>query len=270
MFQRLQIDIDAGIAQVQLTRADKRNALDLTAFEELAGAAAQLGNDASVRAVVLSGQGPAFCAGIDIGLLATPGDVQAILQIHPGDEANAAQRAAWAWHRLPVPVIAAVHGSAFGAGLQLMSAADIRYVHPEAKLSVMELEYGIVPDMSGSQLWKAFVRADVIKELAYTSRIFSGTEALALGFATHVTDDPLAAALATARIIANKSPHAIRAAKRMFNAQLSDTVAQGLQREADEQLALLFSPNQREAIAAKMEKRAPRFSDPEIRRAPND
>ena len=264
MFQRLHIDFDNGIAQVQLMRADKRNALDLIAFTELATAAAQLGSDASLRAVVLSGQGAAFCTGIDISLLANPGDVRAMLQIHPGDEANVAQRAAWAWHCLPVPVIAAVHGLAFGAGLQLMSAADIRYVHPDTKLSVMELEYGIVPDMSGTQLWKAFVRADVIKELTYTARMFSGTEALALGFATRVSDDPLAAAMETARLIANKNPHAIRAAKRLFNAQQSDNVARGLQREADEQLALLFSPNQCEAVAAKIEKRAPRFIDPEI------
>jgi enoyl-CoA hydratase/carnithine racemase len=262
VFQRLLISTESGIAHVQLARADKRNALDLTAFEELAAAAAQLAADRSVRAVVMSGQGTAFCAGIDISLLANPGDVQAILKIPAGAEANAAQSAAWAWHKLPVPVIAAVHGSAFGAGLQLMSAADIRYVHPDAKLSLMELEYGIVPDMSGSQLWKAFVRADVIKELAYTSRIFSGSEALSLGFATRAIDDPLAAAMATARIVAAKSPHAIRAAKRMFNAQLSDTVAQGLQREADEQLALLFSDNQVEAVKAKLEKRAPHFSDP--------
>ncbi|HEY3699897.1 MAG TPA: crotonase/enoyl-CoA hydratase family protein [Spongiibacteraceae bacterium] len=264
VFQRIRIEIDAiGIAHVQLIRTEKRNALDYLGFTELAEAAAQLRDNSRVRAVVMSGEGAAFCAGIDITLFADPTDVHSLLQA-PLDEsgANAAQRVAWAWHMLPVPVIAAVHGIAFGAGLQLMSAADIRYVHPDTKLSIMEIEYGLVPDMAGTQLWKTLVRADVVRELTYTARNFNGIEAQTLGFATQVTDDPLAMAMQTARAIAGKNPHAIRAAKRIFNAQAADSVADGLRREGSEQLALLFSPNQREAVAAKLQKRAPQFIDP--------
>lgn len=263
MPQRLQLTIDAaGIARVELSRPEKRNALDMTAFVELAETAALLAADPRVRVVVLSGQGPAFCAGIDLSLFADPANLPVMLQQRDEHGANAAQRAAWAWHLLPVPVLAAVHGTAFGAGLQLMSGADIRYVEPDTRLSIMEMEYGIVPDMAGSQLWKTLVREDVVKELTYTARIFDGREAHALGFASHLAADPLAAALQTAAAIATRSPDAIRAAKRLFNAQRSDSAAEGLKREADEQLALLFSANQLEAVAAKMERRAPRFTDP--------
>ena len=263
MPQRLQLTIDdKGIAHVELSRPEKRNALDMTAFVELAEAAAQIGRDPRVRVVVLSGQGPAFCAGIDLSLFADPANLPVMLEQRDEHGANAAQRAAWVWHVVPVPVLAAVHGTAFGAGLQLMSGADIRYVAPDTRLSIMEMEYGIVPDMAGSQLWKTLVREDVVKELTYTARIFDGHEAQALGFATRVAADPLAAALETAELIATRSPDAIRAAKRLFNAQRSDDIASGLRREADEQLGLLFSPNQLEAVAARMQKRPPVFSDP--------
>ncbi len=264
MVKRIQIDIDnAGITHVQLVRADKHNALDLAAFGELTAAAAQLRANNAVRVVVMSGQGPAFCAGIDTRLFAEMHAAETLLRSVDENGANGVQRAVWAWRLLPVPVIAAVHGSAFGGGLQLMSAADIRCVHPATQLSIMEIEYGIVPDMSGTQLWKGLVRTDAVRELTYTARIFSGSEAQVLGFATHVTEEPLIAAMEIARAIAAKNPQAIRAAKRLFNAQLNDSTTAGLQRERDEQLALLFSSNQREAVAAKMEKRTACFVDPE-------
>lgn len=263
MFERLQIDIDArGIAHVQLARAEKLNALDRGMFAELASAGGELANNAGVRAVVLSGQGRAFCAGLDLSLFGDP-DLRGLLKYHDEQGANLPQRAVWAWRNLPVPVIAAVHGTAFGGGLQLMLGADLRYIAGDTRLSIMEIEYGIVPDICGTQLWTELVRDDVVRELMYTGRIFSGEEAVAMGFATRVSAQPLEDALRTAAQIADKSPHAIRAAKRLANSRRVGDSAQGLRREAEEQLALLHSPNQLEAVAAKMERRSPRFVAPD-------
>jgi len=263
MFERVQIDIDhQGVAHVQLARGDKLNALDRQMFSELTQAGLQLAADNTLRAVVMSGQGRAFCAGLDLSLFADP-ELRAWLRDSDATGANAAQSAVWIWRRLPVPVIAAVHGTAFGGGLQLMLGADFRYIAPDTRLSIMEIDYGIVPDICGTQLWTELVRDDVVRELMYTGRIFSGEEAVALGFATRATNAPLEEALACAARIAGKSPHAIRAAKRLANARGSGTAADGLRREAEEQLALLYSPNQREAVAAKMERREPNFSAPE-------
>lgn len=264
MFERVQIDMDnQGVAFVQLARAEKLNALDRQMFLELAAAAETLGANPKLRAVVLSGQGKAFCAGLDLSLFADP-DLRAWLEHSDAAGVNAAQRAVWAWHNLPVPVIAAVHGTAFGGGLQLMLGADLRYIAGDTRLSIMEIDYGIVPDICGTQLWAPLVREDVLRELIYTGRVFSGEEAVALGFATRVCATPLEEAKHTARQIAAKSPHAIRAAKRLTNQQRAGTQADGLRREVEEQLALLYSPNQLEAVAAKMERRPARFSDPAI------
>ena len=120
------------------------------------------------------------------------------------------------WRKCPVPVIAAVHGVCFGGGLQIASGADIRVVHPATRMAVMEMKWGLVPDMGGYALWRGLVRDDVLRELTYTNREFSGADALGLGFATMVEDDPLARATAIAETIANKNPQAIRGAKRLF------------------------------------------------------
>ena len=263
MFERVHVDMDSqGVAQVQLARGDKLNALDRQMFLDLASAAEQLGANPKLRAVVLSGQGRAFCAGLDLSLFADP-DLRGWLERGDADGVNAAQRAVWMWHNLPVPVIAAVHGTAFGGGLQLMLGADLRYIAADTRLSIMEIDYGIVPDICGTQLWAPLVRDDVVRELMYTGRVFSGEEAVTMGFATRVSATPLEDAQRTATQIALKSPHAIRAAKRLANRQRVGTQADGLRREVEEQLALLYSPNQLEAVAAKMERRPARFIDPE-------
>ncbi len=269
MYQRLQVDIDQrGIAHVQLARPEKMNALDAITFPELIRAAGELAANPTLRVVVLSGQGRGFCAGLDLSLLANP-NLRDMLGAADTDGANDVQRAVWAWRKLPVPVLAAVHGTAFGGGLQLMCGADLRFVAPTTQLSIMEIDYGIIPDLCGTQLWGNLVREDVLRELIFTGRIFDGSEALALGFATQLADNPIAAALACATTIASKSPDAIRAAKRLLNERLLDEqrsgcVAAGLRREAQAQIELLASPNQREAVAAKIERRAPCFSDPAL------
>jgi enoyl-CoA hydratase/carnithine racemase len=263
MTTTVELQIRDGIAQVTLNRPDKMNALSRELFKDLLTVGAQLKNDTHIRAVVLHGAGNAFCAGLDMGFFGDPESMNTDLTQRSYDITNDFQQVAWVWHEIPVPVIAAVHGTCFGGGLQIMCGADMRYVHPETRLSILEIKWGLVPDMAGTQLWKTFVREDIIRELTYTGRIFSGEEAQQLGFATRLCNQPLEAALETAAVIAAKSPDAIRAAKRLINQQSELDVPAGMMAESVEQQALMGSPNQIEAIMANMEKRSPRFSDPQ-------
>jgi enoyl-CoA hydratase/carnithine racemase len=268
-----------GVADVRLNRPDKLNAIDAAMFAGLVEAGEQLAADPSLRTVVLSGEGRAFCAGLDMASFqAMAGDAprrDAAASPREGAETggafvpgggpvgNRGQRAAWIWQELPVPVIAAVHGVAFGGGLQIALGADIRIVAPDARLSVMEIKWGLVPDMAGTQTLRHLLPLDVAKELAFTGREVSGEEAVALGLATHVSDTPLEAALELAREIAGKSPDAVRASKRLFNETRYTSVAEGLSLEEALQKGLIGSGNQIEAVKANMQKRPPEFSDPE-------
>jgi enoyl-CoA hydratase/carnithine racemase len=268
MTERVQVIIEGGVADVRLNRPEKLNALDRPMFEGLVAAGRRLSEDRSVRAVVLSGEGRAFCAGLDFasfmamaGEGSDPGDTL-LDRRHADSPANFAQHAAWVWTEVPVPVIAALHGVVFGGGLQIALAADIRFAAPDAQLSVMEIKWGLVPDMSGTQTLRHLVRHDVAKELTFTGRIVEGKEAAALGLVTRVAEHPRAAALTMAREIAEKSPDAIRAGKRLLTQAPLLSVADGLALEARLQRGLLGSANQVEAVSANMQKRAPKFSDP--------
>lgn len=261
MSDRVTIAIEDGVADVRLNRADKMNALDPAMIEALAGAIDQLANTSGLRAVVLSGGGRAFCAGLDMMAMAGLAGSDFDIMARTHGLANIFQQVCWGWRALAVPVIAAVHGVAFGGGLQLMSGADIRIARPDARLSVMEMKWGIVPDMAGFALWRGTVRDDVLRELTYTAREFSGEEAVGLGFVTRTADDPLAEALALAREIAARNPEAIRAAKRLANLSGEADTAAILLAESREQGALIGRPNQMEAVAAGMQKRAPSFTD---------
>lgn len=257
---RVTIAINAGIADVRLNRASKMNALDPAMFAALTNAIDRLADDRTVRVVVLSGEGAAFCAGLDMASMASAGaGVDLTARTH--GLANDFQQIAWGWRTLGVPVIAAVHGIAFGGGLQVMSGADITLVHPDTRLSVMEIKWGIVPDMAGFALWRGRVRDDALRELAYTAREFSGAEAVALGFAVRTATDPHAEAMALARAISARNPHAIRAIKRLANDAIEADAADILMEESVEQAALLRSPNQMEAVMANMQKRAAVFTD---------
>lgn len=261
--------IENGVADVRLNRPEKLNALDGAMFQAIAETGRQLTADRSLRAVVLSGEGRAFCAGLDFtGFRAMTGDGDAkqgppLTQREPGSPANLAQSAGWIWTELPVPVIAAVHGVAFGGGLQIALGADIRLVAPDARLSIREIRWGLIPDMSGTQTLRRLVRLDVAKELTYTGREVSGEEAVQLGLATRVSENPREDALALAREIARRSPPAIRSAKRLLNASGLVDVAEGLKLESELQIALIGRPAQAEAVRANLEKREPRFDDPE-------
>ncbi|HEY5290390.1 MAG TPA: crotonase/enoyl-CoA hydratase family protein, partial [Caulobacteraceae bacterium] len=247
--------------------ADKMNALDNAMFDALIATGEQLKSEPGLRAVVISGEGRAFCAGLDMGNFGAmaEGPRRPAAGGEPVDArtygiANRPQYAVWVWREIPVPVIAAVHGVAFGGGFQLMLGADIRFIAPDARVAVLEIKWGLVPDMCGTLIMRHLAREDVIRELTYTGRVFSGEEALTLGFATRVCADPYAEALSVAREIAGKSPDAIRAAKRLLNAaaQVTDEAA-GLLQETREQIALIGSPNQIEAVKANLEKRSPAF-----------
>lgn len=252
--------LDGGIADVRLIRSDKMNALDGAMFAGIADAIAELEGTAGLRVVVLSGEGKAFCAGLDMASMAGGGSGADLMARSHGD-ANLPQHAAWGWRTLPVPVIAAVHGVAFGGGFQIMSGADVRIAHPDTRMAIMEMKWGLVPDMAGFALWRTLVRDDVLRELTYTNREFTGTEALAMGFVSHLTDDPHAMAMTLARDIAGKNPDAIRGAKRLANAIGHASDAELLRAESEEQLGVIRTANQVEAVMANMERRAPKFED---------
>jgi enoyl-CoA hydratase/carnithine racemase len=257
---RVTIEVANGIADVMLNRPDKLNALDPAMFAALSEASGALAQRGDVRAVLLSGRGRAFCAGLDLASMA--GDPSSgLLDERSYGIANVFQNAAWGWRSLPMPVIAAVHGVAFGGGLQIALGADIRIVAPDTKLAVMEARWGMVPDMAGIALLRGLVRDDVARELTYTARQFSGTEAAALGLATHLADDPRAVALALAAEIAARSPRAVRSAKRLFGLSQDAGADALLLAESREQAELLAGPDLPETVAAHAEQRAPRFAD---------
>lgn len=260
---RVSIDLgDDGVAQVRLIRGDKMNALDDEMFARLIEAGQVLGSMKGVRVVVLSGEGRAFCAGLDTSRFArTPSEDEPALTERIYGNANLPQQVAMQWRKLAVPVIAAVHGVCFGGGLQIASGADIRVVHPETRMSIMEMKWGLVPDMGGYALWRGLVRDDVLRELVYTNREFTGEEAHGLGLATIVDPNPHARATAIAAEIANRNPHAIRAAKRLHDGMQERDTDAILLEESIEQHAIMRTPNQMEAVMAGMQKRAPKFED---------
>jgi enoyl-CoA hydratase/carnithine racemase len=264
---RVTIEVAAGIAEVTLNRPDKLNALDPAMFKAIISAGEKLSRMAGLRAAVLSGAGRGFCAGLDketFASIAAGGARPAIgdLAQRTYGLANDFQQAAYVWRTLPVPVIAAIHGVALGGGFQIALGADIRYVAPDARLSILEIKWGLVPDMAGIALMRELARSDVIRELSLTGRVFSGAEALTYGFATSLNPDPLAAARAAAKEIAARSPDAVRALKRLLNMASDADSAAILLAESKEQAALIGSPNQVEAVRAGIEGREGRFLDP--------
>lgn len=265
MSERVITTVENRVAHVRMNRPEKHNGLDLGLFEGLVAAGVDLMGRTDVRAVVLSGEGPSFCAGLDFMAFMMTGDEgqQKMLRRDSGSPANVAQRAAWVWTEVPVPVIAAIHGACYGGGCQIALGADMRYVRPDARMSVMEIKWGLIPDMSITKTLPRLVGIDVAKELMYTGRVVSGEEARSLGLATRVCDDPVAAAMETALLIASKNPNAIRHGKRLMDEAPGLPVPAAFRLETALQIELLGSPNQLEAVKANMEKRDPAFADPE-------
>jgi enoyl-CoA hydratase/carnithine racemase len=263
MSEPVKITKDGHVATVTLNRPEKHNAIDLQMFAALAEAGTELANDSSVRAVVLEGAGPSFCAGIDLSIFQQNDSSTLISKMAPGEDspANFFQRAAFVWREVPQPVICALHGSVFGGGLQIALGADLRFASADCRLSVMEIKWGIIPDMAISKTLARLLPADKAKELTWTGRIFDADEARAMGVITAIHDDPSHAARETAAAIAAKSPNAVRAIKRLFDESSEMSTSQALQLEAQLQSSLLGGRQQIEAVTANMEKRAPIFED---------
>lgn len=264
MSDRVTVEIRNHVAEVTLNRPEKHNAVDLAMIEALIAAGESLADDTSVRAVVLHGAGENFCAGIDLSVFQGAGidglDKQAF-QPRDGSPANFFQSAAYVWRALPVPVIAAIRGVAFGAGLQIALGADIRYATSDARFSIMEIKWGIIPDMAITLTLRDVMPVDRIKELAYSGRIIASSEAEKVGLITSVWEDPLDAARGLAAEIAGKSPDAIRAIKGLINNAWHDSVEGALQREAELQIKVMATPNHTEAVKANLEKRSAEFLD---------
>lgn len=265
MNDRVTISVENHIADVRLTRADKMNALDPAMFRGIIAGGEELAAMKGIRAVVLSGEGRSFCAGLDMASMAGGGASAstgvASLTARTHGNANDFQQVAMLWRKLPMPVIAAVHGVCFGGGLQIASGADIRVVTPDARLAVMEMKWGLIPDMGGYALWRGLVRGDVLRELTYTNREFSGAEAVDLGFATYVDQNPHARAMAIAHDIASRNPEAMREAKALFNRFADMDEDAILMAESEGQARVIRTPNQVEAVMAGMQKRAATFVD---------
>lgn len=268
LHERVNLDVDPyGVATVTLSRPEKMNALDPAMFDGLIAAADRLRTWPGVRAVVLHGEGRAFCAGLDMASFAAmaAGDPT---ETDPGrltrrthGEANRFQQVAWQWRTLPVPVVAAVHGVAFGGGLQIALGADLRYASADCRFSAMEIKWGLVPDMAGMALLRELVRGDVARELTYSGRMVPADEAVQLGLATRVCADPLQQARDFANAVAGRNPDAIRGAKRLLNQMHDERAGAVLLAESVEQAVLVGSPNQREAVAAEFGQRTPVFRD---------
>jgi enoyl-CoA hydratase/carnithine racemase len=260
---RVRIEVADHVATVTLVRADKHNALDPAMFEAITAAAERLADEPGVRAVVLHGDGPSFCSGIDLAsLVGSDGGLDGVREALRDVPPNRFQLTAYGWLALPVPVIAAVHGNCLGGGLQIALAADIRIATPDARLSVMEVKWGLIPDMSITRTLPRLVGIDVAKELTYTGRVVSGAEARELGLVTSVADDPLGAASGLAAEIAGRSPDAVRAAKRLFDSSWTGTADETLALEAELQSSLIGSPNQLAAVTAGLGKQPAEFTDP--------
>ncbi len=260
--ERVTLTVDNHVGIVKFNRPDKMNALDSEQLKAIIQVGKEIESNPEIRVVVLAGEGRAFCAGIDVqaAFASASNGVNALTPRTHGI-ANDWQQIVWQWHVMQVPVIAAVHGYAYGGGLQIMMGADIRIVAPDTKLSIMEMKWGLIPDMAGTQLFLRTVREDVIKMLTFTNRTFSGEEALQYGFATQLSETPFDDAMVLAREIASKSPSAIVMAKRVLNEATYLSAEDGLLAESVVQDQIVGSKNQLESVFSQMQKREGQFEN---------
>ncbi len=266
MSDLVKIEINDYVASVHLNRPDKYNSLSPEMFDAIIEAGEAIIKDKSVRAVVLSGEGKGFCAGLDFASFSEMGSGKSLDDIElfkreEGNPANKAQYVGYVWKQVPVPVIAAIHGVAYGGGLQIALAADIRLAKADARFSVLEIKWGLIPDMSGSQTLRDLVGLDVAKELTYTGRIIDAVEADKLGLITRVSEDPFTEAKELALEIASKNPDAIVAGKKLFESAWHGESQTGLELEETLQKTLIGTTNQLESVMANFEKRTPSFQN---------
>ena len=253
------IDINNHVADVRLNRPEKMNALSWDMFDAITAAGQSLVENRDVRAIVLSGEGRSFCAGMDLENFSSGGMSDPFGDGRGGNWPNYYQAPAYIWKSIPAPVICALHGAAYGGGFQIAMGADIRIAHPDTKLSLMEIKWGLIPDMSASQTLRDLVPLDVAKELAFTGRVVNGQEAKDIGLVTSVNENPLESALEMAAVIASKNPDAVARSKYMFESTWRGDNLQGLAEEERLQTPVLMSPNQVESVMAAVEGRDANF-----------
>ncbi|MEM8593020.1 MAG: crotonase/enoyl-CoA hydratase family protein [Pseudomonadota bacterium] len=258
-------EIEGGIATVTLNRPDKKNAMSLELLEAVAEACASVKAAESVRAVILTGAGGVFSAGIDLTLMMSFAQqldkIKGQMAETDATGANMFQAPITCWAGLDVPVIAALDGICFGAGMQLALGADFRVAAPDTRMSIMEAKWGLVPDMGITQSLPKLMPADRAKMLIMTGREFTGAEALEMGLVTELAEDPLGRARELAQLLAQKSPDALAASKKLVEDCWGSGGADALKLEADLQAALMGAPNQMEAVMANMQKRPPKFGN---------
>ncbi|MEU0266169.1 crotonase/enoyl-CoA hydratase family protein [Nocardioides sp. NPDC006303] len=253
-------EINDGIAQVRLNRPDKLNALTLELLQELVDTAKELGKNHDLRAVVIAGEGDAFTAGLDFAsVLRDPKKIVGAFLPRPFRGTNLFQESVWAWRRLPVPVIAAVHGHCLGGGVQIALGADFRIAEPDSQWSILEGKWGIIPDMTGIRSLSEVVGIDTAKKLTMTAEQFSGERAYELGLVTELSADPVATATAFARKLSERSPDQLAAAKRLFNDTWYAPIKRTFSRERIEQLRLLFGENTKIAREAAFKREKPTY-----------
>jgi enoyl-CoA hydratase/carnithine racemase len=252
--------VQGGIAQVRLDRPDKLNALTLQILDDLVSTAQMLRRDKTLRAVVIAGEGDAFCAGLDFGsVLKQPAKIVTAFVPRPWRGTNTFQEACWAWRRIPVPVVAAVHGHCLGGGLQIALAADFRIATPDSRWSVLEGKWGIIPDMTGIRTLSELVGIDTAKKLTMTADVITGKEAHDLGLVTELDADPLAAADELVSRLVQRSPDQLAAAKRLFDSSWTSSPRRTFARERLEQAYLLAARNTKVAREAAFKKIVPEF-----------
>ena len=266
MSELVKISIENHVADVRFNRPEKYNALSFAMIDAMAAAINGLAKEPGVRVVVISGEGKSFCAGLDIenfaAMQAGENKFPNLTDRYEKRISNIYQHIGYGWKELPVPVIAAIHGVALGGGFQIAMGADIRFSTPDTKFSIMEMRWGLIPDMSVTQTIRDVVSIDVAKELIFTGKTIKGEEAARLNLVTHVCEKPYEEAMALAREIASKNPDAIRAAKKLINEVWHGDSGRGLMMESELMMTLMGSPNQLEAVNANFTKRAPLFKDP--------
>lgn len=269
---RVTISVADGIADVKMNRADKRNALDNAMFTSLSAAGEYLKKLDGLRVVVLSGDGASFCAGLDFSSfaqMAEGGAKTSASEKKPEMNAGAmvdgrithmAQQVCWVWQEVPVPVIAAVHGHALGGGIQIALGCDVRIVHPDTQLSVREVHWGLIPDMTGTLMLSRLTRPDIVKDLVFTARVFSGREGYEMGLVTRLSESVHADAMTMAKEIAGRSPDAVRGAKKLINLLANKGAAEQFAAERATIGELIGTANQAEAVMSHFEKRPPNFA----------
>lgn len=249
MNDRVRIEIEPPSAYVRLNRADKHNALDLAMFDAIARSQRVVAADHDTRAVILCGEGVDFCTGLDVkALMKDRGAMRRLLWKWLPWRSNLAQRVSTGWRKLAIPVIAAVHGRCWGGGLQIALGADFRIAHPDSGFSIMESRWGLIPDMGGTLALREIVHRDQACALAMTARVITAEQALSIGLITEIHEQPMERAAELVDELANRSPDAIAAIKKLYDKSWTGGEGMALARETLYQLRVVSGRNQRIAV----------------------